>query len=543
MFRFMFNSTIRAKMLASVLLTVVLIAATLGFTLHGVQQVRNEFVSFIEENQPRVTALNLMYSEGLLAGIAARNKIFNPSLTQANQVVNDSSLLFAQTLSEVQNSHGLNTEQLKRLTIVEQEWAIVNKARAEVLVLSERRQGEQAAEILAKEENPAWRTIRIELQSLIATEQTAMAEARQRVQHQVDSTYKRGILLGALVMLTVLVINISMARTLRLRIGRTQAMIAELAAGEGDLTQRLDLGGQDELSQMAASINEFVDKVHQLVKEVLSSTTEVAHAAEQLEQITEQSSHAVQRQHIETEQVATAMNEMTATVQEVAYSALSASDAALEADSATLEGGRVMSHTEHSITQLAEEVLKAGEAMSLVGEHSEQISSVLEVIRGIAEQTNLLALNAAIEAARAGEQGRGFAVVADEVRNLAQRTQSATEEIHATIEQLQQGTRHAIEVMAVGRTQADSCVQSVTEAGLALAKIAAAVVRIRDMNTSIASAAEQQSAVAEEINRNVTNINDVALQVSDGPEQTRDSSGNLARLAELLQNQVRHFKV
>ena len=543
MFRFMFNSTIRAKMLASVLLTVVLIAATLGFTLHGVQQVRNEFVSFIEENQPRVTALNLMYSEGLLAGIAARNKIFNPSLTQANQVVNDSSLLFAQTLSEVQNSHGLNTEQLKRLTIVEQEWAIVNKARAEVLVLSERRQGEQAAEILAKEENPAWRTIRIELQSLIATEQTAMAEARQRVQHQVDSTYKRGILLGALVMLTVLVINISMARTLRLRIGRTQAMIAELAAGEGDLTQRLDLGGQDELSQMAASINEFVDKVHQLVKEVLSSTTEVAHAAEQLEQITEQSSHAVQRQHIETEQVATAMNEMTATVQEVAYSALSASDAALEADSATLEGGRVMSHTEHSITQLAEEVLKAGEAMSLVGEHSEQISSVLEVIRGIAEQTNLLALNAAIEAARAGEQGRGFAVVADEVRNLAQRTQSATEEIHATIEQLQQGTRHAIEVMAVGRTQADSCVQSVTEAGLALAKIAAAVVRIRDMNTSIASAAEQQSAVAEEINRNVTNINDVALQVSDGTEQTRDSSGNLARLAELLQNQVRHFKV
>ncbi|MGO1247639.1 MAG: methyl-accepting chemotaxis protein [Oceanisphaera sp.] len=536
-------STIRAKMITSVLLTLVLIAATLGFTLQGVQQVRNEFVSFLEVNQPRVEALNRMYGDGLLAGIAARNKIFNPALAMANKVVASSGNEFSDTLAQLQQGPQLSAEQLASLSVIAEQWTTVKETRAQVLDLSERGQGEQAAKILAETENPAWRVIRIELQKLISLEQEAATLAQQRMQEQVDSTYFRGVLFGGLVMLVVLVVNLSMARTLRLRIGRAQFMINELAAGDGDLTQRLNLGGNDELSQMGTSINTFVDKVHKLVQEVSTSTGEVAAAADQLEKITEQSTHSVQRHHVETEQVATAMNEMTATVQEVAQSALSASDAAQEADGATQEGSRVVAHTESSIDELAREVEKAAQAMGVVGDHSDQISSVLDVIRGIAEQTNLLALNAAIEAARAGEQGRGFAVVADEVRNLAQRTQGATEEIHSMIEQLQQGTRNAIEVMQQGQNQAYNSVQSATDARQALEKIAAAVARIRDMNTSIASAAEEQSMVAEEINRNVTNINDVTLQVSDGTEQTRDSSGNLARLAELLQSQVGHFKV
>lgn len=536
-------STIRAKMITSVLLTLVLIAATLGFTLHGVQQVRNEFVSFLEVNQPRVEALNRMYGDGLLAGIAARNKIFNPSLAMANKVVANSGNDFSNTLAQLQQEAQLSAEQRTSLNLIAEQWSTVKDTRAQVLNLSERRQGEQAAKILAEVENPAWRVIRIELQKLMSLEQEAATLAQQRMQEQVDSTYFRGVLFGGIVMLVVLVVNLSMARTLRLRIGRAQAMINELAAGDGDLTQRLNLGGHDELSQMGTSINTFVDKVHKLVQEVSASTSEVATAADQLEKITEQSTHSVQRHHVETEQVATAMNEMTATVQEVAQSALSASDAAQEADSATQEGSRVVAHTENSIDELAREVEKAAQAMGVVGDHSDQISTVLDVIRGIAEQTNLLALNAAIEAARAGEQGRGFAVVADEVRNLAQRTQGATEEIHSMIEQLQQGTRNAIGVMEQGQNQAYNSVQSATDARQALEKIAAAVARIRDMNTSIASAAEEQSMVAEEINRNVTNINDVTLQVSDGTEQTRDSSGNLARLAELLQSQVGHFKV
>lgn len=536
-------SSIRAKMITSVLLTVILIAASLGFTLHGVQQVRNEFVSFLEVNQPRVEALNTMYGDGLLAGIAVRNKIFNSSLTMPNQVVKESGERFERHLVELQSQGVLSSAHATGLALVAEQWKVVSATRQQVLTLAERGQGEQAAQLLAEVENPAWRAIRLELEKLTELEQAAAISVRNNVQNQVESTYMSGLLMGGLAIVVVLLVNLTMARTLRLRIGRTQAMISELAAGDGDLTKRLDLGGNDELSMMGNSINVFIDKVHKLVQEVSTSTGQVAAAAEQLETITQQSSRSVQRHHVETEQVATAMNEMTATVQEVAQSALSASDAATEADTATEEGSRVMSDTESSIAQLAQEVENAAQAMGLVGEHSEQISSVLEVIRAIAEQTNLLALNAAIEAARAGEQGRGFAVVADEVRNLAQRTQGATEEIHATIEQLQQGTRHAISVMESGRVQADTSVQSATEAGQALVKIACAVSRIRDMNTSIASAAEQQSAVAEEINRNVTNINDATLEVSDSTEQTRDSSGNLARLAELLQSQVAHFKV
>lgn len=536
-------SSIRAKMITSVLLTIILIAASLGFTLRGVQEVRNEFVSFLEVNQPRVEALNTMYGDGLLGGLAVRNKIFNSSLTMSNQVVKESSARFEGGLAQLQSQPALSVAQASSLSLVAEQWKIVSATRQQVLALAEQSQAELAAQRLADIENPAWRTIRIELEKLTELEQAAAMTVRNNVQQQVESTYMSGLLMGGLAIIVVLLVNLTMARTLRLRIGRTQVMIDDLAAGDGDLTKRLDLGGNDELSMMGNSINVFIDKVHKLVLEVSTSTRQVAAAAEQLETITQQSTRSVQRHHVETEQVATAMNEMTATVQEVAHSALSASDAATEADTASEEGGRVMAATETSIAQLAQEVENAATAMGRVGEHSEQISSVLAVIRGIAEQTNLLALNAAIEAARAGEQGRGFAVVADEVRNLAQRTQGATEEINTMIEQLQQGTRHAISVMDAGRAQADNSVQSATEAGQALVKIACAVSRIRDMNTSIASAAEQQSAVAEEINRNVININDATLEVSDSTEQTRDSSGNLARLAELLQSQVAHFKV
>ncbi len=321
-----------------------------------------------------------------------------------------------------------------------------------------------------------------------------------------------------------------------------QAM-EDISEGEGDLTRRLQVHGQDEMGQLSASFNKFIDKIQEMVRQVSSATTQLAAAAEEMSIITSETSQGVYRQRSETEQVATAMTEMTSTVQEVAGNAESAAETASEADSQAAAGRSVVNNTINSIGRLAQEVETASDVISRLEEDSDKIGAVLSVIQGIAEQTNLLALNAAIEAARAGEQGRGFAVVADEVRNLASRTQSSTGEIRQMIEALQTGARNAVAAMEAGRNQAQSSVEQADNAGKALQSIASAVNRIKDMNQQIADAARQQGQVAEDINQSVINITHIADGSSTGTEQLAEASHDLARLSSELQTLVGSFKV
>jgi methyl-accepting chemotaxis protein len=287
---------------------------------------------------------------------------------------------------------------------------------------------------------------------------------------------------------------------------------------------------------MFESFRDIIDKVSE-------STLHVASASEELSAITERNSAGVRSQQIEAEQVATAMNEMTATVQEVARNAALAAQSASEANNEALEGKKMVQTTIDAINELSGEVDNASHVIQKVESESLKIGSVLDVIRGIAEQTNLLALNAAIEAARAGEQGRGFAVVADEVRTLASRTQNSTLEIQNMIEQLQTGARSAVVVIDASRKKADESVQRAERAGRSLESITLSVATINDMNTQIASAAEEQNSVAEEINRNIININHVAQETADSAEQTTMASEGLARLASELQSLVAQFKL
>ncbi len=316
-----------------------------------------------------------------------------------------------------------------------------------------------------------------------------------------------------------------------------------IAEGEGDLTQRLDVNGSDEVAVLGMNFNRFVERVHQLVSQVAGATAQLAAAAEQLSATSEETSDHVRHQQSETDQVASAMHQMTATAQAVAHNAVTAAEGASRADGEARKGQREVSQTIDAITTLVSEVENATAVIHKLETDSEAVGKVLEVIGGIAEQTNLLALNAAIEAARAGEQGRGFAVVADEVRTLAQRTQTSTQEIHEMIERLQSGARSAVEVMNQGQLRARGTTEQAAAAGASLQGITEAVAHINDMNAQIASAAEEQTAVAEEINRNVVNISQSVNHSSQGAQHTAQASDELARLAADLQDRVCQFKI
>ena len=331
-------------------------------------------------------------------------------------------------------------------------------------------------------------------------------------------------------------------RSISLPIRKTADAMNDIAEGEGDLTRRLNEEGKDELTYLSVAFNRFAERVHDIIQQVGTSTQKLGSEAERMMNVTRTTTENTQLQQSETEQVATAMNEMAMTVQQVAQNASEAAEAAKNSNDETSAGKNVVNGVVSSINSLAAEVDSASQVIKQLESESEGIGSVLDVIRGIAEQTNLLALNAAIEAARAGDQGRGFAVVADEVRTLASRTQKSTEEIQSMIERLQAGTQDAVRVMASSTDKAEQSVEHADRAGKSLETISNAVNQITDMNFQIATAAEEQGAVAEDINRNVNNINDVVKQTSEGARQISDSSDELTNLSSELQQLVSQFK-
>ena len=344
-----------------------------------------------------------------------------------------------------------------------------------------------------------------------------------------------------------LVLAIAIALLFKVLVNRRLSLLEEnlknVAEGDGDLTQRLNADSNDIIGRIARYYNSFVSRIHSTVSEIISANEELKQSAEIIRNSTDDARLNVNTQNSEIDQAATAINEMTATISEVARNASTAASAAQNADDQSQQGLQIVRNTITSITGLAQEVDNASEVINKLEKDSESISVILDVIRGIAEQTNLLALNAAIEAARAGEQGRGFAVVADEVRTLASRTQESTEEIHSMIELLQQGTADAVKVMQDGQKQAQVSVESASEAGNSLDTIAKSVATITEMNTQIASAAEEQNAVANEINFNITRVRDIASRSQEGIEQSANSSLSMDALAKNLSLILNKFKV
>lgn len=366
-------------------------------------------------------------------------------------------------------------------------------------------------------------------------------DSNQKAAEQYDSAF--GLVVALLVLATALTMLFAWLLTRSITLPIAQALDAAENIAEGNLTQPIKVDGDDEAGRLLRAMNKMQEKLRDTLQRISGSATQLASAAEELNAVTDESARGLTQQNNEIEQAATAVNEMTSAVEEVARNAVSTSEASKNATASAGDGRDLVQETVSAIERMSGDVQGTATLIGALAEESRDIGKVLDVIRGLADQTNLLALNAAIEAARAGEAGRGFAVVADEVRALAHRTQQSTSEIERMIGSIQAGTEQAVDSMRNSTERAESTLNIAKGAGMSLDTINSAIIEINERNLVIASAAEEQAQVAREVDRNLVNIRDLSVQSATGASQTSAVSSELSRLAVDLNGMVGRFRL
>ncbi|MCL7751515.1 methyl-accepting chemotaxis protein [Guyparkeria hydrothermalis] len=531
------------KILLAFAVSAVLFIGALGYALIQMDSISEQYLQVQQQDNARVEALQDIMSNGLLGGVATRNKVFRPNLEAAIKVTGKTDEVVRAALVEARSlTSADNAEAQGLLDDIEARWERVMAARLAVFDQVDAGNIERAQQILVQDEHPDWQQIRKNIQSLIATAKAREDARTQAAEDHMLEARAATLVIGAVALgVGIFLLVLVMANFTR-RIHHVINAMEDIAEGEGDLTRRLSVTGNDEFAKLSRGFNRFVERIHDLVREITDSTGQLAASAEEMSMITRQSRESTHEQNEQTQMVASAIEELTATTREIAENTNQTASASNETEEVTHNGQQALKRSMDTVHELMGSMRNTAESIGELESQTKDIGKVLDVIQGVAEQTNLLALNAAIEAARAGEQGRGFAVVAEEVRNLASRTQQSTEEIKGIIDGLRDRAHETVEAMEVSQSQGEATLEAVNETDESLGAVVRHVNHINEMTMQIATAAEEQSATVEEVNRNLERIRAKSEELDDASQQVSTAGGDLTRLSSNLDGLVNRFK-
>ncbi|MEK8088845.1 methyl-accepting chemotaxis protein [Thermithiobacillus plumbiphilus] len=539
---FGFTATIKGRLIFSTLLAATLFLVALGVALSGMNSMSQRFVTFIQHDQAILSSLQGMYAQGLQNGQALRNIIFNPSNAKGHENFRNSAEGFQESYDKALKLTAGNPEMQNLLRQTGESWQQDNQIKARIIELASS-DPQAAIATLNQEETPVWREVRKNLLVLIRDQGASAETTRQETMSYANGIIATSLGLALAALLFGGMIMFWVVRNISQRLHSVQRAIDELRQGDGDLTRRLPDQGRDEIARLSSSINDFIGKIRKIIIGVRDAAESASVTATQLNAMTVNVSRDARTQTEGIFQISTAMEEMSNTVKEVANNAGSAANASSQASEVVKAGNAIGQQTMAALNRIDGTVGSSAGRISELNTAIQQIGEVTRVIKDIAEQTNLLALNAAIEAARAGEHGRGFAVVADEVRKLSERTAASTTDIASIVQTVQAGTQQAVSAMDQARGEVSQGVEHGQEAGKAFQQIDSSVRTVTEMMHQIATAAEEQSAVGTEISRNLEQVSRIADSTNQDIQRTTEAVANLAETAQNLRILVNQFKL